>query len=159
MKEVERIANQIHLAYYNGFWGGGSLRDLFQSLTFSDAALHPIPGAHSAWEIALHLTVWNNIFRSRIEDEDSGYPYDTDWPTPAETTEANWTLTLDDLDYAYQSLLDAVRKLKTEVLYEFVPGKKFTFYEMLHGVSQHDYYHAGQVMMLKKAISAKSGND
>ena len=159
MKEVERIAKQIHLAYYYGFWGGGSIRDLFRSLTFSDAALHPIPGAHSAWEIALHLTIWNDIFRSRIEGEDSGYSYLTDWPAPAEATEANWTFTLNDLDYAYKSLLGAVRKLKMKGLYELVPGKKFTFYEMLHGISQHDYYHAGQVMMLKKAIMVKSGDE
>jgi uncharacterized damage-inducible protein DinB len=156
MNEVEQIANQINLAYRDGFWGGGSIGELFRSFTASEAASYPISGAHSAWEIALHLSAWHNIFRSRIVKDGVEYHYETDWPTPAATTEANWTSALDDLDNAHKALVDAVRKVKVEDLNKLVSGKKFTIYEMLHGISQHDHYHAGQVMILKKAIMVKS---
>jgi len=36
---------------------------------------------------------------------------------------------------------------------EMVPGKEgahYTFYYMLHGVAQHELYHAGQIALLKK---------
>jgi len=39
-------------------------------------------------------------------------------------------------------------------LYEVVPDKEgthYTFYYMLHGVVQHELYHAGQIALLKKA--------
>jgi uncharacterized damage-inducible protein DinB len=39
-------------------------------------------------------------------------------------------------------------------LYEMVPGKQgahYTNYYMLHGVVQHELYHAGQIALLKKA--------
>ena len=156
MNEVERIANQINLAYCEGFWGGGSIRDLFRSLEASEAASYPISGAHSAWEIALHLSVWHDIFRGRIAGEDLEYIFETDWPTPAVKREANWIATLDDLENSHKVLLDSVLNLKIEDLYKLVPGKIFTVYEMLHGISQHDFYHAGQVMILKKAILATS---
>jgi uncharacterized damage-inducible protein DinB len=155
MNEVKRIANQIDLAFREGFWGGGSIRDLFRSLAASEAASYPLSGAHSAWEIALHLCVWYNIFRSRIIKEDIKYHYETDWPTPALTTEENWVGTLDELDNAHRALVDSVRNVKVEELFELVEGKMFTIYEMLNGISQHDQYHAGQVMMLKKAILVK----
>ena len=32
-----------------------------------------------------------------------------------------------------------------------VPGKDYDFYFMLHGVVQHELYHAGQIAILKKA--------
>lgn len=156
MNEVERIANQIDFAYRDGFWGGGSIRDLFRNFAASEAASYPISGAHSAWEIALHLAAWYDIFRSRIVNKDVEYHDETDWPTPAVTTEANWTTALDDLDQAHKALVDAVTKVEVVKLHELVSAKKFTVYEMLHGVSQHDHYHAGQVMMLKKAILATS---
>jgi hypothetical protein len=38
-------------------------------------------------------------------------------------------------------------------LWEQVPGKEgahYTFYYMLHGVVQHELYHAGQIALLKK---------
>jgi len=156
MNEIERIANQINLAYCEGFWGGGSILDLFHSFTASEAASYPISGVHSVWEIALHLTVWHNIFRSRIAEEEVEYYYETDWPTPAETTEANWTTALDDLDLSHKALVDTVRIVKVEELDKLVSGKIFTVYEMLHGISQHDFYHAGQVMILKKAMLGTS---
>ena len=156
MNEVERIASQIDLTYRDGFWGGGSIRDLFRGLAASEAASHPIPDAHSAWEIALHVAVWHNIFRSRIVDKDAEHHYETDWPTPEDTTDENWTAALHELDQSHKALVDAVRNLNVEDLDKRVRGKEFTFYEMLHGISQHDHYHAGQVLMLRKAILAAS---
>ncbi len=31
-----------------------------------------------------------------------------------------------------------------------------SFYIMLHGLAQHDAYHAGQIAMLKKAVAASA---
>ena len=154
MNEVKLVANQLDRAYRDGFWGGGSIRELFRNFSASDAAMHPITDAHSAWEIVLHIFEWHNIFRSRIVEGEGDYRYQTDWPKPAAATDANWTTALDNLDYSNKSLIDAAREVKAQDLYEVVPGRNFTVYEMLHGVTQHDQYHAGQVLMLKKAISA-----
>ena len=156
MDEVERIASQIDLTYRDGFWGGGSIRDLFRSMAASEAASYPISGAHSVWEIALHISAWHGIFRNRIVDKDVEYHYDIDWPRPGETTDENWSTVLDGLDQSHKALVDAVRNVKVEDLHKLVRGKEFTFFEMFHGISQHDHYHAGQVVMLKKAISAHS---
>jgi hypothetical protein len=40
-----------------------------------------------------------------------------------------------------------------EDLAEQVPGKEHSVYTMLHGIIQHDLYHAGQIALLKKAVS------
>ena len=104
MNEIELVANQIDRAYLDGFWGGGSVRDLFRSLTPSEAADRPIADAHSAWEIALHLAVWHDIFRGRIVGEDVDSRYETDWPAPAVATDANWEAALDNLDQTHKHL-------------------------------------------------------
>jgi len=33
-------------------------------------------------------------------------------------------------------------------------GPDYTRYVVLHGVIQHDLYHAGQIVMLKKALAS-----
>jgi uncharacterized damage-inducible protein DinB len=157
MNEVERIAYQINFAYQNGFWGGGSIRELLRSIETSDAASYPISTAHSIWEIVLHLSVWHTIFRSRIVKEEIEYFYETDWPIPDATDQNNWKKSLDELDNSNKELVAAVRKVNVEDLNLLVSGKKFTIYEMLHGIPQHDQYHAGQVKILKKAILNKKG--
>lgn len=154
MNEIEQIANQINLAYLDGFWGGGSIRDLFRSTAASDAASYPIQGVHSIWEISLHLTSWHQIFRSRLVEDDDENNYQ-DWPTPVAANQANWIKTLNKLDVSHKELVDTVRNVKIEDLYKFVPNKKFKIYEMLYGISQHDQYHAGQVLLLKRVLSKK----
>ena len=51
--------------------------------------------------------------------------------------------------------MDAVRYMVPEALDAVVRGKRFTMYEMLHGTPQHDLYHAGQVLMLRKAVRGR----
>ena len=156
MSEIERIADQIHNTYQHGFWGGGSIRELFRSFNDVEASSNPIHGGHSIWEIALHLSVWHKIFENRVLDIQTVYHYNNDWPDPSPVSEENWLNVLDDLDKSNETLVNAVRNFRDEDLKLLVAGKKFSFYEMLHGISQHDQYHAGQVMILKKIIKQKN---
>jgi hypothetical protein len=48
-------------------------------------------------------------------------------------------------------LVKTVAALPESRLRERVPGKRYDFYFMLHGVAQHELYHAGQIAILKKA--------
>ena len=66
MTEPERIAHLAESVFREGGWIEVSLRDLFQGLTAAEAAAHLIAGAHSAWEIALHLAAWHDAVRRRI---------------------------------------------------------------------------------------------
>jgi len=152
MIEPQRIAALAESVFREGGWIEVSLRDLFRSLTAAEAAAHPIAGAHSAWEIALHLAAWHDAVRRRIGGEAVELSDAEDWPAPAMATEANWQAALKKLEETYAALVDAIRALQANKLDETVPGRPFSFYVMLHGVMQHDLYHSGQVMMLRKAL-------
>jgi uncharacterized damage-inducible protein DinB len=39
------------------------------------------------------------------------------------------------------------------ILNENIPDKNYTFYTILHGLIQHDIYHAGQIALIKKALT------
>jgi uncharacterized damage-inducible protein DinB len=55
------------------------------------------------------------------------------------------------LDRGHQALIDAIKKVPEARLDEpILPGKS-SIYVTLHGVIQHDLYHAGQIAILKKA--------
>ena len=154
MTEIDLIADQVAAGYRDGAWPGVSVRELLRGLSVHDAAAHPIPGAHSAWEIALHLGFWHDAVRRRLAGEAVEYALDEDWPTPALPSDHNWNAALADVDEAHAALVRAVRTVLATRLSELVPGHTFTVYFMLHGVPQHDLYHGGQVMMLTKALRA-----
>ena len=56
--DMEIIADQISRAFRGESWHGPSVREVLAGVSAEDAAAHPIAGAHSIWEIVLHLTGW-----------------------------------------------------------------------------------------------------
>jgi uncharacterized damage-inducible protein DinB len=147
--ETKRLASQLRRSYEGPAWHGPSLRELLAGVTSVQAAAKPVSGAHSIWELVLHVTAWEREALAAIE----GKKYETlagdkDWPPVGEV----WQAALDDLDSASRSLGTAIRAMPEEKLNESVEGTEYNFYFLLHGVTQHNLYHAGQIALLKRAL-------
>ena len=148
---ILQIADQLHRAYHGNAWHGPALRELLAGLPSRTAARRPIAGAHTIWEIVLHISRWEDVVRRRLAGERIvSLPPEEDWPLPGDTTPAAWRKTLLGLRRSNSALVKAIRRFPARRLNETVPGKKHTFEHMLHGVTQHDLYHAGQIALLKK---------
>jgi uncharacterized damage-inducible protein DinB len=155
MKETERIADQLRRALQGEAWHGPSLREILAGVTAQQTAARPIAGAHSIWELVHHIAAWEAIVLRRVAGETvKDVSAEVDWPPvgdPAERDEAAWQRSLAALEESNRRLCDAIAQLPDERLRERVPGKQHSFYGELHGIVQHDLYHAGQIALLKKA--------
>jgi hypothetical protein len=69
-------------------------------------------------------------------------------------TEAAWRKAVLATKLTHDRLVKTVAALPDSQLGDRVPGKRYDFYHMLHGVAQHELYHAGQIAILKKARAA-----
>ena len=153
MSEIARIRWQLKAAYRGPAWHGPSLLENLTGVTAEIAAAHPIANAHSIWEIVLHVAAWETAAAQSIERGEGVFLEGTaDWPPVTDTSEAEWKSALEQLDRAQTALIGAIEKLPDEKLDEKIPPRDFTFYVLLHGVVQHNLYHAGQIAMLKKAF-------
>ena len=155
MSETHRINSQLKRAYQGEAWHGPSLRELLDGVTAKQAAARPVPSAHSIWELVNHIIAWEQIAKRRLEgDPVKNPPDEMNFPPVTEASEAAWNATLQTLADSNKALRDAIRKIDDTRLDEIVPEAVYSNYAMLHGVIQHDLYHAGQIAMLKKAIQA-----
>jgi len=55
-----------------------------------DAAAHPIAGAHSIWELVLHVTAWTRVVACRLAGENADKPEEGDFPEVLEATAEAW---------------------------------------------------------------------
>lgn len=53
--ELSRLAEQLARALEGEAWHGLSVLEVLAGITAEQAAAHPIAGAHSIWELVLHL--------------------------------------------------------------------------------------------------------
>lgn len=134
-------------------WHGPPVMQVLEGVNADDAAKYPVTGAHSIWEIVNHIAAWNMIVRLRIEGETPEVTPELDWPPVGETTEQDWRSAVENLTHSRLRLRRVVQSLGDEKLGQQVPGNNYALYVMLHGVVQHDLYHAGQIAILKKALA------
>lgn len=152
MSEVERILDQMDRAWEGDAWHGPSVKRVLENITAELASDHPIRSAHSIWEIIHHLGSWNRIVRHRLIGDPIEPTPEVDWPPVWDASEVAWKRSLEILDENRKLLRKTVEKLKDEQLNVQLPGEGYTNYVMLHGLVQHDLYHAGQIALLKKVV-------
>jgi len=140
--EAHRIATQLTRAVRGPAWHGPSLRAALGGVSARQAALRPVSGAHSIWEIAAHAAAWIRIVRLRLEGRGpKSVPKAINFPTPRRGTAGEWQGVRAKLRDETARLARTVRSLDDGEL----P------YLALHGIVQHTTYHAGQIVLLKKA--------
>ena len=158
MSETARIRNQFERAFNGEAWHGPSVLALLDGVTAAQAAAHPIPGAHSIWELTLHIAAWEDACRRRLEGDPAQLSDDENFPPTTDTSEAAWENAKGKLTDIHRRLLDVIAATDDSRLDQpIIDSTETTFstaYVTLHGGVQHSLYHAGQIAILKKAIDA-----
>jgi len=151
--EAARIADQLRRAFDGNAWHGDSVFEILADVTAAQAAARPIKNAHSIWELVLHIAAWDGAVLRRLGGAAVELSDAENFPPVTDASEAAWRAALAEVRRVHEKLIAAVAALPDSRLDQTVPGKKgahYTFYYMLHGVVQHELYHAGQIALLKK---------
>ena len=150
--EVNRILDQMDRAFSGDAWHGTPLLRLLDGVSAEDASKHPVDGAHSIWELIHHIAGWNMIVYRRLEGELVEVTPERDWPRVWEVSEVEWQRAKENLEEGRARLREAVEKITDGQLDRQAVNNGQSRYLMLHGLVQHDLYHAGQIAILKKAL-------
>jgi uncharacterized damage-inducible protein DinB len=154
MTEIERILDQLKRAYEGNAWHGPSVREALAGVTAAKAHARPLNNAHSICELTQHIAVWEDVGRRRLEGDRAAIEISSpeDWPPTDDTSETAWEQAKAALDRGHEALREAISRIPEERLDEPILEGMSTVYVTVHGVIQHDLYHAGQIAMLKKAM-------
>jgi len=149
--EATGIADQLGRAFYGSAWHGPALLELLADVGAKTAAARPVADVHSIWELLLHIEAWDGAGLKRLAGKKSQLKGKQNFPDVPEPTEAAWREAVASATRTHDELVKTVAGLSQKRLRDRVPGKRYDFYHMLHGIAQHELYHAGQIAILKKA--------
>ena len=151
--EMMRLEEQLRRALEGKAWHGPSVLEALAGVSAEQASSHPIPAAHSIWELVLHMGSDYALVLRRLAGDGRQFTPEEDWPSCPPATAENWQQTVDALRRLNQQLREAVRAFPAERLDEpLVPESPHTAYTQFIGVTQHNLYHAGQISLLKRAL-------
>ena len=150
MSEIERIRDQLRRAYTGDAWHGPSLKEVLEGVDADTASARPIADAHSIRELVLHIVAWEKEAIRRVRGEGSDLPPEEDWPNGADA----WAALLEELEASHVRLMETLAELDDSQLDGAVIGTGGTVYHLVHGGVQHNLYHGGQIVLLRRAASA-----
>jgi uncharacterized damage-inducible protein DinB len=150
--EASRIADLLHHAFHGNAWHGPALLELLQDVDAATATAKPLPDIHSIWELVLHVAVWDDAALRRLDGKKWQPTGLANFPLVSAPTEAAWRKAVAEARRTHDTLVKTVAALPDSRLRDRVPGKRYDFYHMLHGIAQHELYHAGQIAILNKVV-------
>jgi uncharacterized damage-inducible protein DinB len=152
------IGRTLHPARGQAWHGGPTPVGAVRGVEAALARWRPARGRHTIWELALHIAYWNYAIRRRLLGKPiPRFPRSpANWPaTPSPADEVAW-----DADRA---LLASEHRMLVEVVQSFAPTrlnrragtrKRWTYGDLILGITVHDAYHVGQIQLLKRLASS-----
>jgi uncharacterized damage-inducible protein DinB len=151
MSRARHLGSSLERTMTGPMWHGPALAEVLNGVSADRAAARPIAGAHSIWELVLHVTAWVEIARARLKGESTGDPTpEQDWPPVTATDAAAWARALERLAACHREIAADARALDDARLDAKVANLDYSVAVLLHGIVEHGTYHGGQIALLKK---------
>jgi DinB superfamily len=147
--EINRIVKLFTDLQHGNCWIGTNFKETLHGVDAAMAADTILVNSNNIWQLTTHIIYWRTTVVNRLTGSNNPPPF-KDFLMPAEFSEANWRQTLLDFEAVYHVLRSAIHKINEEQLDKPSPKEGQTFYELIMGCLQHDAYHLGQMMLLKK---------
>lgn len=152
MKELIRIKKIVSDQFDGVPWLDVNIADTIRDLSCVDAA-KKTGDLNSIWQIVNHMIEWREVLWKKLYGDKVFVPENNFIEDIEDTSQIAWKQTLERFEHSQKNIL---KFLSIEKDYDY--DKTFTngntFYEHLLAILQHDAYHLGQIVLLKKLINS-----
>ncbi len=149
--EINRMVKQFEALQHGDCWIGNNFKETLHGVNANTATKTIWQGGNSCWHLTAHLIYWRTAVVNRLTGSSNPPPF-KDFLLPEVLNEENWRQTLHDFEAAYHALRTALHNIKDDQLDKPTVNENQTYYQLITGCLQHDAYHLGQMMLLKKAF-------
>jgi hypothetical protein len=140
-------------AYGKQAWHGPNFRGSLRGVTGREASWRPNPGRHNIREIVVHAAYWKYAVRRRLLGEKRGsFPLKgSNWFVRSDITGgSSWEDDVALLEREHRAMRAAIAKLQDGDLSKKPASSKVSTGRIVAGIAAHDFYHAGQIQLLKR---------
>ncbi|HCL06057.1 MAG TPA: hypothetical protein DHW64_08880 [Chitinophagaceae bacterium] len=149
MNESEKIAALFEAFYDGECWIGLNFKQAIKGVDEKLAARKKGDAFNSIWQLVNHIIYWRKTVMIRLQGV-LGNPPMPDFYQPDQPDKQSWKETLNHFEEVQKELVKTIRSFPSAHLDNASPMKGQTNYQLLIGCLQHDGYHMGQIILLKK---------
>jgi uncharacterized damage-inducible protein DinB len=157
MERNSILIDELRKSVFDDPWHGPSVKNIINDISEEHALAHPVKNAHSIFELVLHMWAWTEEVLSRLNGHPPQDPEAGDWPNPVGYNNDGWNAIKEKFFSSTVTLFNSLEKFPEDKLKDIVGGIRnpslgtgISYEAMIHGLAQHNAYHAGQISLLKK---------
>jgi len=154
-EEVQSIIKNLDTTLNGQPWFGRAIYVLLDEIDSKKTAINPNENEHSALELLWHMNTWAEFTLANLEnrtDSDLKKIEANDWRKLSKQKHT-WKKGLSEFKSIHKQIVDNLSKRDDDFLSDMVPNRRYNFRFMLNGLIQHNIYHIGQLVYLKKLQS------
>lgn len=152
MTERDRIKKLFRDLYSGDPWIDVTLDGTLQNIEAEKAAKKISAERNSIWQIVNHLISWRQNVLRRLEGEEIITPQNNYFEPVNDTSEEAWHSTLAKLEDTQRQWVSFLENFDEGRFSRVYADSHTTYYELIHGILQHDAYHLGQIVLLSKML-------
>lgn len=151
--EIKNLVSLLKQTFEKGAWHGPSVLESLEGVDEAQA-FKRLGHTHSIVELVGHMAAWKTYTARKLKG-DVAYKVTDEMNFPALDSLHEGMKRLHE---SHAALVSAVETFPAHKLSEPFPGSTtpYTFYSLIHGIIHHDLYHAGQIMLIKKATTEQT---
>jgi len=146
---INRIVKQFETLQHGDCWIGNNFKEVLHGVDHVKAMQQLKADSNSMWMLVSHITYWRTSVVNRLTGSVNPPPF-LDFHLPDEANAESWNQAVHDFEAAYHLLRNAILHFNEHNLDKPSVKPEQTNYELILGCLQHDAYHLGQMMLLKK---------
>jgi hypothetical protein len=147
-KEIARHIREIHIG---NNWTDSCMKDVLQDVSWKEATAKPIE-ANTIAMLVFHMNFYLNVVHGRLKGSNTSFNQEDTFAVPSIHSEEEWqqlvSATFDDAE----AFAKTVEHLTDADLEKQISKQHGSVYKNVHGVVEHNHYHLGQIVLLKKII-------
>lgn len=155
MDNISRIKKLLSDHYDGVPWIDITIIGTLKSLTAKQAAAK-IGGLNSIWQIVNHMIAWRNALIGRVMDKPVKHPRNNYIYQIKDTSSKAWKDTIKEFEKSQKSIITFLNRSNDPLLEKISPTSGYSYYELVLAILQHDTYHIGQIVVIKKMVEEGS---
>jgi Protein of unknown function (DUF1572) len=154
MSEItHELARHIREIHFGNNWTDVDMTMVLKDVTWQQAVATPIPNANSIAVLVFHMNFYLNYVHKSIKEGVYKFDHEDSFKVPPIQSEADWQALLQKTWDDAEAFAQTVEKQAIgRNFYNAVPPFQNSFYKNLQGVVEHNHYHLGQIVLLKKLL-------
>lgn len=150
-----QIAKHLREIHFGGNWTWSNLKEHLDDVTWQQATTK-VYSLNTIATLVYHMNYYLNAVSHVLEGNPLSSKHALSFDHPQINSQQDWEKLLDKTWTDAENFARLIEQMHENKLWENISDKYGNYYRNIQGVIEHNHYHLGQIVLLKKILNEAS---